>query len=82
MMLDGEKQPLTAKRQREILLQARDEVIPIYVEDLTQRKTGWFYISAVRFQNTNKNENFRASEEVEGYAVLSFVEIVLDTDDV
>lgn len=80
-MTDGEKQPLTAKRQREILLQARDEVIPIYVDDLTQRKTGWFYISSIRFQNTNKNENHRATEEVEGYAALSLVEIVTNTTD-
>jgi len=80
-MMDGERQPLSAKRMREILLQARDEVIPIYIEDLTHRKTGWFYISSIRFQGTGKNENHRATEEVEGYVALSLVEILMNTDD-
>lgn len=81
MRLDGARNHLSAKEMKEVLLEARDSVIPIYIDDLVHDKSGWFYVSKIQKQPLGKNENYRATEGVEEYAVLSFVEIIYNTDD-
>lgn len=81
MRLDGARNHLSAKEMKDVLLEARDSEIPIYVDDKVHDKSGWFYVSAIRKQPTGKNEIYASTEGVEEMAVLSFVEIVYDVSD-
>lgn len=79
--IDGAKTGMSGEEMKLVLEAARDSIVPFYLDDNTHRRTGWVYVSSIRFQPVGEHAQGRANETVEQQAILSLVEMVFDTTD-